>query len=100
MGRDPQLMDSGKIGVSVRVEPPHKEIVDKGAAKLPRRQADAVHHQQGNIVRRGPFVVMGRGHTARLQAPACGIDSKVRLQSELSHWLLVMADKWRKYEDW
>ena len=97
--RNPQLMDTGKIGVSLRVESSHKEIVDKGTAKLPRRQADAMHHQQGDIVRRGPFVVMGRRHPARLLAPASGIDRETRLRSELSHRLLELADKWRENED-
>lgn len=35
VGRDPQLMNTGEIGVSTGIEPPQKQIVDKGATKLP-----------------------------------------------------------------
>jgi hypothetical protein len=35
VGRDPQLMNTGEIGVSTGIEAPQKQIVDKGATKLP-----------------------------------------------------------------
>ncbi|ALQ61814.1 hypothetical protein AW872_16020 [Aeromonas hydrophila] len=56
--RDPQLMDTGKIGMSVGSESPKEKIIDEGTAKLARRQADAMHHQQGDIARGGPLVVV------------------------------------------
>ncbi|OCA66055.1 hypothetical protein A9X69_08840 [Aeromonas hydrophila] len=58
MCRDPQLMDTGKIGVSIGIESPKEKIIDEGTAKLARRQADAMHHQQGDIARGGPLVVV------------------------------------------
>ncbi len=58
MCRDPQLMDTGKIGVSVGIKPPKEKIIDEGTAKLARRQADAMHHQQGDIVQGRPLVVV------------------------------------------
>ncbi|MNC65819.1 hypothetical protein D3C75_1161480 [compost metagenome] len=76
MGRDPQLMNAGKVRVSIGIEATEKQIVDPGAAKFSRWQADAVYHQQGDVVGADPFIVMGRRHPAGLFTPPCAIDGK------------------------
>ena len=42
----------------IGIEPPKEKIIDEGTAKLARRQADAMHHQQGDIARDVPLVVV------------------------------------------
>ncbi len=51
-------MNAGEIGMRGRIEPAQKEIVNPGTAELPWRQADAVYHQQGDIVYTGSLVVV------------------------------------------
>ncbi|MNR11342.1 hypothetical protein D3C85_1276380 [compost metagenome] len=76
VGRDSQLMDLAEIGMSGGIQLAEKEVIYPGAAKLSRRQADTVHHQQGDIVRAAAFIVMGGWHPAGLLAPAVDIDGK------------------------
>lgn len=76
VGRDPQLMNAGKVRMSVGIEATEKQIVDPGAAKLAWWQTDAMYHQQRDVVRTAPLIVMGRRHLAGLLTPACAIDGK------------------------
>ncbi len=43
---DAHVLDLAKVGMPGSVEPIGEKIDNAGPAELPRRQADAVHHQQ------------------------------------------------------
>jgi hypothetical protein len=90
-------MNTGKIGMSVGIQPAEKQIVYPGAAKLARRQADAVYHQQRDIVGAEPRIVMGRGHLAGLVAPPFSIDGK--LGCGICHRLLDSQWEWAPWHD-
>lgn len=58
MRRNTQIGDPGKIGMLCDIKAILEEFLHLAGAELPRRQADVVNHQQGNLARR-TFIEIG-----------------------------------------
>jgi len=61
---DSAVINAGKIGVGIGIEPVMKKIVDPGSAKLFWRQADIVDNQQVDQATGWPGILIGRAALA------------------------------------
>ena len=71
-----KVLDLVKVDMCARVEPVSEKLLDIAAAVLPRRQADAMYHDQFDTGMRRPGFVVGRANDFDRVQPTGIIDTE------------------------